>query len=106
MFAGRNEPLELVDHLSQQVERLGILFHTVSDHLCRRHHLLAKMTDVLSAMLNASGHRLDGGPEFLNAALFGELTLLTEFWLLLLVSCLLWLLLASIVTRSSRVLGH
>lgn len=77
---------ELVHHLGQQVQRLGVLSHAVGDHLCRSHHLLAKMADVSSSVLGAGGHRLDGGPEFLHAALCGEL------WMLLPVPCRLGLL--------------
>lgn len=106
VFAGHDDPLELVDHLGQQVERLGVLLHTAGDHLRGGHHLLVKMADVLRAALNARGHRLDGGSEFLHAAPFGELPLLTPFWLPLLVSRLLLWLLASIMMGSGRVVGH
>lgn len=104
MFAGHNEPLELVDHLSQQVEGLGVVFHVVCDHLCPCHHLVAKTVDVLTAVLDAAGHCLDSGPELIHAALFGELNrmlMLMEFWLALLILCPLWLVLVSFVTRSS-----
>lgn len=109
MLTGHNEPLELVDHLRQQVERLGVLFHAVCDHLCRCLHLLAKMANILSAVLHAGGHCLNGGPELVHAALFGELwmqRMLMESWLPLLVLCLLRLVMASIVTGSGRVVDH
>ena len=71
MFAGHDKPLELVDHLGQQVERLGVLLHTVCDHLCCCHCLLAQMANVLSVMPNAARHSLNGGPKLLHTVLFG-----------------------------------
>lgn len=71
VFAGHDEPLELVDRLGQQVERLSVLLHTVRDPLRRRHHLPPEAADVLRVTFHAAGHRLQGGPELLHAALFG-----------------------------------
>lgn len=101
MFAGHDEPLELVNHLSQQVESLSVLFHAVCDHLRRCHHLLAQMPNVQSAMLNTAGHRLNGGPELFHAALFGELRRLR-----MLAEALCQWVLGSIVTRGSRGVDH
>lgn len=87
MFAGHNESLELVNHLSQQIECLGVLFHAVSDHLCRCHHLLTKVAYIMSAMLNTAGQCLNSGPKLFHAALFGKLRrlmMLMVFWLPLL----------------------
>ena len=106
MFAGHNEPLELVDHLSKQVERLGVLLHAVCDQLCHCNHLVSKVANILGAVLDAAGRRLHSGPELLHAALLGEgrrLRMLMEVWLEMLVLCQFWSIPASIVTRGGGV---
>lgn len=109
MFAGHDQPLELVDHLGQQVERLGVLLHAVCDQFCRRHHLVAQVADVVRAVLDAAGHRLNRGPELLHAALLGELgrsRALAEVRLQSFVLRQFRLIAASVVTRSGRVVAH
>lgn len=103
-LAGHDQPLQLVHHLGEQVECLGVLFPALRDNLRRRHHLPAEMAHVLSAVLDAAGRRLHGAPELVDAPLFGELG--TFAVRSLLVSCMLRLLLASVLTRSSRAAGQ
>lgn len=91
MFAGHDKPLELIDHVGQQVERLGVLLHAVCDHLVCCHNLLAQMANILSAML-------DAGPELLHTVLFGKIRRMTGDWLALV--------LTFIAVRSSREVDH
>lgn len=72
VFFGDNQSLELVNHLGKQVERLGIFLHAICDHLCSRHHLLAEVVYVMTAVLNTAGHRLNSGPQLFHAALLSE----------------------------------
>lgn len=90
LSAGHYEALELLNHLGQQVERLGVLFNVIWDHLCRCHHLLSEIVNVLGAVLKSSSHCVNGGPELLHAGLFDELR---RPWILVQMD------LAAIVTR-------
>lgn len=98
LLFGHDDPLKLLHHLSEHIDCLGILLHAVRNHLRCSHHLLTKLADVLTAMLNGTDHSLNGGSELFHTALFVELSSrLVRLCVLVPLLCLYWLSFASVV---------